>query len=344
MAPDRIAPLARAVAALLSRGLDPDAQARHFLASTFGTTDPEALSVLAADPDSHEGALLCGYLLFPGPGALALLEEPLAAASLSPAEVPVLAASVAQELAPQSHPGPPHGRAPGDPFPFPLPSVAVRLPSGTFPLPLTPESLLSFVARLRPERTPPLELSAALDRRLPRAQALAARAVLRQGRLAFSPPQTAFLRSLIDRLSGPGQRPDPRFDLPPLPGHDALPAAPPAAPPALPEVLAYASALLERAEPGEPPLSLLARRARELDALLRQAERLDAARSQGSFEFLSASGLRAPHLHAPDLRRELSLLDAASRAVTGRSAQSLDAPVQRDLGLAEDFDDLLSLL
>jgi hypothetical protein len=350
MAPERIAPLARAVAALLSRGRDPDARTTHFLESTFGTADPAALAGLLDDPEGHEAALLADYLLFPRPVDRAGLEEALSAADLAPDKVPDLARAVAALLGDTARLAPASSRAganqaeppagsPGRPF------VPVRLSGGALRLPLAPEALARFVERLRPGHTPPPELAAALASRLPRPQALAARAALRQARLDFDPPQVAFLRALIDRLPGPGKAPDPRFDLPPLPGQEPAPLpAPPATPPALPEVLAYAAALLERAEPGEPPLALLARRARELDLLLRQAERLDQARSQGSFEFLSASGLRAPHLHAPDLHRELTLLDATSRALTGRSAQSLDAPVERDLGACEDLRSLLDLL
>jgi len=45
---------------------------------------------------------------------------------------------------------------------------------------------------------------------------------------------------------------------------------------------------------------------------------LEAARERGSFEVLSASGLRAPHLHADTLRREMVLLDFSEAIFVAR--------------------------
>ncbi len=305
---ERIAMVARAVLDLLGQGLDQDREGLAFLDSTFGPWDTGSLPGSLAE---SLGSLLADP---ESSQAALLLDFLLFPSAQAKAELePVLAqaslsAAEALELTVVL----------ADMLAENTNPILARFPDGSsLALPANPEAFSRFVARLAPERTPPPELTTALSARLAPDQALSARVSLRHSRLAWTRAETAFVRTVIEGL----------------PERESLP-----------DVLAFVLALLGRAEPGQPPLDLLAQRHRELTAQLGQAQRLDQARTQGSFEVLSSTGLRAPHLHADTLRQELTLLDAACRAVTGRAAQSLDSVTRQDLGQTDDPAGLLELL
>jgi hypothetical protein len=216
-----IAPLARAIADILERGLAQDEAALHCIRSTHGELSPAAIAALAADEDDPQAAPLLELLLFPGRQTALELEEAMTQAALEPADLPALAEALAG-LGPRP---------------------AALLPDGqVVALPvLEADQAARLVARLAPHRTLPAAARQAVEAACPGlGRRLAADA--RQIGPTWSRGALAFFANCLKRL--PAVRPDPekagavarflcRF-LADLPG-DALP---------LPALMARQSRLL----------------------------------------------------------------------------------------------------
>lgn len=186
--------------------------------------------------------------------------------------------------------------------------VRLALQGGVFlPYPARPEDIEALVRRLRPQATAPAELRRIVGERFRQADAghgLCAQ--LRHSRLAWSPARVFFLGVLLER----GE------------------------PAELPGLCAWALAFLDLAgESFDPREALKARRAALIQAL-RQAEAFEEAQEKASFEVRMSQGMRQGHVHGPQVRAELALLDRACRLALGVSAEALDmgGPASLDLG------------
>lgn len=182
----------------------------------------------------------------------------------------------------------------------------------------SPEGLRSFVRRLRPQATAPAELRAILTARCAPVQAVELASLLRHCRLAWTAERVFFLAALLERAD-----PD-RDDLPGL--------------------AAWAAGFLDAAGQVQDLRQALAARRQALLAQLRQAGHMEEALARGSYEVLMSQGLRLPHVHGPDVRAELALLERAGLLVLGLSGAALDGVAVLDLGRAEDGEELLRLL
>jgi hypothetical protein len=288
--------LVRAVADMLAAGLPQDAAVAHFIRSTHGDLDPDALAALLADPDDPQAASLIELLLFPGEAVARALEPALAAARLDAAG----AARLAEELA---------GRV--------TRAVAV-LPDGSrLSVALSPEEVRRFVDRLAPTRTLAEETAALLAARFGPEEALTLAVAARQTGPDWTPGPASFFRSLAERLP------------------DGAPNAS--------EILRYALRFLANLPAGALPLPALFARRGQLAAQLRRAGLQEEALARSNFETLLMTGARLPYLHAPDIRRELGLADAAILAVTGRPAPDTLGTCQ-DMGTFSDMDGMLTAL
>lgn len=301
---------ARAVAGLFRDGLAVSPADAETLCQTAGAPDAAlALAELQADADSCEAAPLLAQVYSPGPDAMRALEPALQAAGLDEAGVRELGRGAAALV---------------------LRNGACALLPGGIRVPLFPrqDDVLGYVRRLRPEATPPPGLLAVLARRFPVgvAEDLAAdlaaglAVILRHSRLEWTPARLFFMTTLLDRL---------------VPHDDA------------PALAAWAAGFLDLAG-GEFDLraAMVERRA-ALVARLRQAEWQEQAQGRGSFEVRMSQGLRLGHVHGPEVRAELALLDRVCRLVLGLPGEHLDAAggvAERDLGGAETPDELLGLL
>jgi hypothetical protein len=200
--------------------------------------------------------------------------------------------------------------------------LPVLLPGGgAAAYPAAAEDVRGYVRRLRPAATPPEGLRAVLARRLPPDAAVELAVTLRHSRLDWTPEREFFLATLLERAN-------PDFD-------------------DLPGLTAWAAGFLDLEGPGPfDPRAALAGRRQALEAQLRQAEAAERALSVGSFETRMSQGLRLGHVHGPAVRRELEFLDRACRLVLGVAGAALEAggPAVRDLGAAEDLEELLRLM
>lgn len=181
-----IAQLAQAIADILERGLPQDAAALHCIRSTHGELSPAAIAALAADEDDPQAAPLLELLLFPGRQTALELEEAMARAALGPADLPVLAETLAG-LGPRP---------------------TALLPDGeVVPLPvLELDQAARLVARLAPHRTLPAPAREAAQAAYPDlGRRLAADA--RQIGPVWSRGALAFFGNCLKRL--PAVRPDP---------------------------------------------------------------------------------------------------------------------------------------
>ena len=181
-----IAPLARAIADILERGLPQDEAALHCIRSTHGELSPAAIAALAADEDDPQAAPLLELLLFPGRQTALELEEAMAEAALGPADLPALAQALAG-LGPRP---------------------TARLPDGEIvPLPvLETDQAARLVARLAPHRSLPEAARQAIEAAYPGlGRRLAADA--RQIGPVWSRGALAFFINCLQRL--PAVRPDP---------------------------------------------------------------------------------------------------------------------------------------
>lgn len=303
-------PAAEVLVRRLSAGLAPDAGTLAVLASALGEADPaRALALLAAEPDSSEHAPLVELLFSPDAAAMRELEPVLAGLRTAGASG---TAELAEEVA---------ARLAGTRLP-------VHLPGGARgECPAAADSLRGYVRRLRPEATPPAELRGLLARRCDPALAVELTVLLRHSRLTWTPERVFFLATLLDRADS---------------ATDDLPG-----------LVAWAAAFLDLS--GLPasglfdPREALVLRRRALEEQLRQAEAAERALEQGSFETRLSQGLRLGHVHGPEVRRELALLDRACRLALGVPGAALETGGRpgvsvRDLGEASDLDELLRLL
>lgn len=297
---------AAAVARLLTAGLALDAGTLAVLASALGEADPARLLALLAAEPDSSEHAPLAALLF-SPDARAMRAlEPDLARA-------GLDAAGAEALADAVA-----GRLAG----VLLPVLSPGGGSGRYPA--TAGDLRAYVRRLRPEATPPAELRAVLAQRVDSGLAVDLAVLLRHSRLAWTPERVFFLATLLERA-------DPAAD-------------------DLPGLVAWAAAFLDIA--GLPasglfdPRAALAHRRGALEAQLRQAAAAERALEQGSFETRLSQGLRLGHVHGPELRRELALLDRACRLVLGVPGAALTpgGVSVRDLGEAGDLDELLRLL
>lgn len=139
----------------------------------------------------------------------------------------------------------------------------------------------------------------------------------RQADLDWSRPRESFLTALLNRLD-PGA-------------------------PESPDAVRFALRFLGDLAPGTPPLAALPRLRERLVSQLSRAKVQETTLAGSNFETLAMTGLRLPYLHAPDIARELALLDLVLLAVTGRSGAA-QAAVSRDLGRVDDVSDLIAAL
>jgi len=300
--------LAEELCVLLADGLPQDQASLDAVLAALGETDARAaFGLLAADPDSAEHAPLVALLLSPGPDALCALEPALQRADLDAAGALALAEEVVRRLG--------DGR------------VRALLPDGSrAEIPAGPDGLRAFVRRLRPEATAPAELLGILARRggaglaagLAVDLAVDLAVGLRHCRLDWTPERVFFLGALLERA-----------DM----AQDDLAG-----------LAAWATGFLDACGLPFAPRQALARRRQALLAQLRQAEALEEALARGSYEILMSQGLRLAHVHGPDARAELALLERAGQLVLGLPGQALDGLSRRDLGRAEDARELLRLL
>ncbi|MBU1041038.1 MAG: hypothetical protein KKF77_08075 [Proteobacteria bacterium] len=313
--------LADKIKAVLTRGLAQDQATLDMVLVALGETEARtALDLLAADPEASEHAALLALLLSPDTALRRELEPALCQAELDAAGAEALADLVAEML--------PTGQGRGQG------SVPILLPDGSrAELAATPDGLRAFVRRLRPEATAPAELRGIIARNI-HARDIHARnnharpctpelgadlgVVLRHCRLAWTPGQVFFLGTLLERAE---------------PSADDLPG-----------LLAWAAGYLEDVGPEQELRRGLAARRHALQSQLRQAEFMEEALARGSYETLMSQGLRFAHVHGPDVRTQLAFLERAAKLALGLAGEALDGVSVRDLGQAEDAEELLRLL
>ncbi len=197
------------------------------------------------------------------------------------------------------------------------------LPGGAqVAIPLEPGDLGAFLRRLRLEHGCPRELADAVLLRFGpgpgQGTGLDLLIILRHRRVELGVQGLFFLLALVDRVEASGQD--------------------------MADVLEWSLRFLAGLAADDVPQEALGRKRRELASQLRRALDFQEAMEKGSFEILAAQGVRAPHLHAPDLRRELELLDMACLAVTGRPGWLLAPVTDEDLGQAVDAQALFDAL
>jgi hypothetical protein len=189
-------------------------------------------------------------------------------------------------------------------------AVAV-LPDGSrLDLALDPDDARSFASRLRLERNPAPALREIAEARFAPDLSWRLKVVLRNAPVSLDGAGVAFMRALLAGTSAGGDT--------------------------LLELAAFALRFWEGLAPRESAEQGLARRYRTLAAQLKQAERLRDALEKSSFEILISQGARLPHLHEDTLRRELTLLNLAARALGLAGAGALGDIIDRDLGASED--------
>ncbi|MDO9631676.1 MAG: hypothetical protein Q7I92_07250 [Humidesulfovibrio sp.] len=316
--------LADAIAATLARGLPQDQGTLDTVLAALGDPDEPgkmdirtALALLAADPEASEHAPLLALLLSPDPSVLRGLEPALALADLRADEALALAERVVERLA-------------GDQERAPV-LLSALLPDGSrAELYASADGVRAFVRRLRPEATAPEELRGIIARRFTPELGAELSVILRHCRLGWTPGHVFFLGTLLERA-------EPRAD-------------------DLPGLLAWAAGFLEDVDaepgsssgsaPGRPPdlRGKLAARRQALQSQLRQAEFMEEAMARGNYETLMSQGLRFAHVHGPDVRDQLAFLERAARLALGLAGEALDGVSVRDLGRAEDAEELLRLL
>jgi hypothetical protein len=291
------------IAAHLAQGLPLDTGSLASILEALGEADPaRAFARLAADPEASEHAPLLALALSPGQASRRALEPALALAGLDADGARELAKRVARRV---------------------TDGVTLLLPDGSRLAPRLPAPELAaraqdFVRRLRPEATPPPELRRILAERFAGARAelgLDLAVALRHCRLEWSPGRVFFVAALLER----SQKQD---DLAAL--------------------VAWAAWFLALSGPDFEPRQALRRRRQALVSQLRQAEAQEEAQEGASFEVRMSQGQRSGHVHGPDLRAELALLDRACLLVLGVPGEALDANI-RDLGQAVDAQELLRL-
>lgn len=196
--------------------------------------------------------------------------------------------------------------------------LRVRLPdTPAFALAVRPGEIARFLERLRPQHTPPRTIAQALAARFPAPLALELAVDCRQAALLWTPPRRAFLESLLARLD---------------------PTAPDA-----PDLVRFSLRFFAELAPDAPPLAALPRRREALVSQYHRARVQEQSLAGSNFETLLLTGARLPHLHAPDIARDLALADGVLLALTGR-AGGADAPTERDLGDVDDLPGLLAAL
>jgi len=284
----------RAILDILATGLPQDEAVVHFIHSTLGGLSPRELDAVLADRDDPQAASLAELLLFPGQAVAMALEQALAAARLDADGARELALSLA-------------AAAPGQ-------AVAV-LPDGTrIAVPLEPDDVPRFVARLAPARTLPEDCASLLAERYG-SDALGLAVAARQTGPDWTPGTAAFFRTLLSRLD---------------------PAAPNAT-----DTLRFALRFLAGLPKTAQALPALNARRVQLSLQLRRARQQEDALAKSNYETLMMTGARLPYLHAPDIDRELGHVDAILLALTGRLPADTPAGCQ-DLGLMADMDDMFA--
>ncbi len=196
-------------------------------------------------------------------------------------------------------------------------TIALLPEGGSLTLALSAEEVRGFVARLRLDRNPPEAVADVLDARFGAEAAARMRAAKRHSRLAWNRPREFFLSALFRNLDG----------------DEAL---------AL-EMMDWALGYLDIIGPETLPEGALGARWNALFSQLRLADQALDLFARGNFETLMSQGVRLPHVHADSVRREMELVDLASRALLGRSAGEL-ARAERDLGTYDDPAALLDAL
>ena len=283
-----------AIIDILEKGLPQDAAVAHFIRSTYGELAPQELAALIADPDDAQADSLRELLLFPGPDTALALEPAMEQARLCVDATARLADALADNP----------------------PRAAAAMPDGTrLPLPLSPEHIRRFVARLAPQRSLPEQLRQILAARFP-ADALALAVIARQTGPEWTPGAAAFFQTLLTKLSP--QAPD-------APGN-----------------LRFVLRFLADTPPGVPPLPALSARYSQLLAQLRRAKQQDEGLAKSNYETLIMAGARLPYLHAPDIARELEHAAAVIEAVTGRPAVDAGASC-RNMGVAATLEQVLEV-
>lgn len=171
--------VARAVVALLEKGVEQGQEALHYLRATHGGDSPEDVAQALAIPDDPDSRSLVALLLFPGQEQLAALEPELRAAACTPEEAALAARMAEAEVE----------------------AAFAVLPGGKrIPLPLEPGDVAALLLRLKPDHSPPPQLANTLLERLPAAQANRCLVLLRHCRLDWSPERVLFLTALAAGL------------------------------------------------------------------------------------------------------------------------------------------------
>ncbi|MHC1711523.1 MAG: hypothetical protein AB9872_05145 [Solidesulfovibrio sp.] len=194
-------------------------------------------------------------------------------------------------------------------------TVAVMPDGNRLPVALTPDDVRRFVARLEPGRNLPEEAARLLTERFGPAEALALAVTARQTGPDWSPAAASFFTSLLSRLDA---------------------KAPPA-----PDTIRFALRFLRSLPRNALPLPSLGARREQLATQLRRARQQEETLSGSNFETLSMTGMRLPYLHAPDIAKELALIDTVLVAVTGRLPDNT-ATRCRDMGTICDVDALMA--
>ncbi|GAB6036774.1 hypothetical protein JCM15519_13330 [Fundidesulfovibrio butyratiphilus] len=197
-------------------------------------------------------------------------------------------------------------------------SAAFVLPGGrTLWAGLEPGDARTFVAALRPGHNAPDPVERVLGVSYRDTDALDLRVALRQAGLDWTPERAAFVAAVLEGLVHAPELAGPTLD--------------------------WALGFLSTVPPQGDVETALAERRRTLATLLGRAAATDALWARNTFETMASQGARPPHLHAPDLRRELALLDRAANA-SGLDAGRGAAVLEEDLGDCQDPDALLRLL
>ncbi len=294
---EKIEEAASAITAELARGLSQDEEAAAAVKGHFGALDPAWLADIAARRDESENATLYGMLLYPDAGMKERLEPLFSRIACDPEE-----ALAAGKLAGERVDG----------------TVALFPDGMLLTLPLEPDDVREFAARLRMKDNPPQALASLVGEAFDENAAVRLLVSLRHSRLAWTRPREFFLSMLLRGLEGieSGE------------GEAAFSWA-----------LGFLDALGVEAEPADA----LSPAIRELDVRLKTARRNKEILENGNFETLMSQGVRLPYIHEETVRRELRLARLVRRAVTGISEDE-EAGGERDLGAYDDPASLIDAL
>lgn len=295
--PERVERLVAELARALEQGLPQGGGVLEYMRSTHGGDAIEDFQDMLARRDDPDAATLAGLLLTAPPGMQAMLEPELERAACSPGEARQAAAALEDRVK----------------------LARAVLPDGSVvEIALEPGDAATFLARLRPDRSPPARLAGLADQRFGPGRAGEVKAMLRQCRLEWSGQREFFTAALLAGLDV-----------------SSLAAL---------EALEWALTWLGTLDPEAPAAEMLGAKHLELTARLRRAADFHAALAKSSFEVMMAQGARVSLPHPDAVRGELALLDAVCLAVAGRPGWTLAGLSETDLGSVDDAESLVRAL